>query len=560
MAPSAERITPARIPHNTYPMIHTTHTRRAARFFCAAFVPFGAAGVLSAASVQGPSSSATPYVSLSSVFSGQSTLTSILTVGDSAGTKPNGSPYRMVGVPDGLGAFDNGNGTFTLLMNHELGANSGIARDHGATGSFVSEWVINKSDFSVVGGKDLIQQVALWNGSGFSAPAQGVAFNRFCSADLPAPSAFYDASTGLGTQARIFMNGEESGDEGRAFAHVVTGSDAGTSYELAALGKFSHENSVANAYSGAKTIVIGTDDSTGGQLYVYAGTKTNTGNDVEKAGLTNGSLYGIKLPGVPTENRMTGVDGVAGNRDGASFVAQNLGNASNLTGAALGSLSSSAGVTGFLRPEDGAWNPSNPNEFFFVTTDRFSNLKESGTGQDGRSRLWKLTFSDLNDVSSGGTLSMLLEGGTGAFGNAGQMFDNITVDTFGNILIQEDPGNNPYLSKIWQYNLASGSLTQVAGFRPDLFLNGPGFLTTDEESSGILDITSIMGSDPLLNDRWYLFDVQAHYSIPSELAEGGQLLALHIVPVPEPSTYGLLAAGALAGLIGLRRFRAKRRS
>ncbi len=27
----------------------------------------------------------------------------------------------MVGIPDGLGAFDNHDGTFTVLMNHELG-------------------------------------------------------------------------------------------------------------------------------------------------------------------------------------------------------------------------------------------------------------------------------------------------------------------------------------------------------------------------------------------------------------------------------------------------------
>ena len=27
----------------------------------------------------------------------------------------------MVGIPDGLGAYDNGDGTMTVLMNHELG-------------------------------------------------------------------------------------------------------------------------------------------------------------------------------------------------------------------------------------------------------------------------------------------------------------------------------------------------------------------------------------------------------------------------------------------------------
>src|SRR5262245_1689837 len=55
------------------------------------------------------------------------TIQSIITVGDSIGG------YRMVGIPDGLGAFDNGNGTFTVLMNHELPNTSGVTRTHGGT-------------------------------------------------------------------------------------------------------------------------------------------------------------------------------------------------------------------------------------------------------------------------------------------------------------------------------------------------------------------------------------------------------------------------------------------
>jgi hypothetical protein len=46
----------------------------------------------------------------------------------------------------------------------------------------------------------------------------------------------------------------------------------------------------------------------------------------------------------------------------------------------------------------------------------------------------------------------------------------------------------------------------------------------DEESSGIIDVSSILG------EGWYLPDVQAHYSITGELVEGGQLLALHVPP------------------------------
>jgi hypothetical protein len=45
----------------------------------------------------------------------------------------------MAGTPDGLGAYDNGDGTFTVLMNHEFGAATSVARSHGNTsGSFVS--------------------------------------------------------------------------------------------------------------------------------------------------------------------------------------------------------------------------------------------------------------------------------------------------------------------------------------------------------------------------------------------------------------------------------------
>ena len=66
------------------------------------------------------------------------TFTPLLSVGDSVNTKPDGvTPYRMVGIPDGLGAFDNDDGTFTVLMSHELGNSVGTVRAHGAKGSFV---------------------------------------------------------------------------------------------------------------------------------------------------------------------------------------------------------------------------------------------------------------------------------------------------------------------------------------------------------------------------------------------------------------------------------------
>ena len=107
------------------------------------------------ATIQGPSSSQTPY---NQGIAGYN-ITSILTTGDSVGG------YRMGGIPDGLGAYDNGNGTFTLLSNHELYDSWGVARSGGAIGAYVSKLVINKSDFSVVSGSDFLSSNANLSGT-----------------------------------------------------------------------------------------------------------------------------------------------------------------------------------------------------------------------------------------------------------------------------------------------------------------------------------------------------------------------------------------------------------
>src|SRR5262249_32716807 len=107
------------------------------------------------------------------------TTQTILTVRDSV----HGN--RMVGLPDGLRAVDNRNGTFTVLMNHELVNTDGVTRAHGGKGAFVSEWVIDKATLQVYSGQDLMRTVVL-NGS------TSLDFSRFCSGDLPAFTAFFD--------------------------------------------------------------------------------------------------------------------------------------------------------------------------------------------------------------------------------------------------------------------------------------------------------------------------------------------------------------------------------
>jgi len=489
------------------------------------------AGAVHAA--QGPSSSETPY--LTPVAAGWD-FTSIITTGDTVGG------YKMSGIPDGLGAYDNGNGTLTVLMNHELNNAQGVTRAHGGAGAFVSEWIVNKNTLQVTSGADLMQRVYSNSGSGWSS-VSGATFARFCSSDLPATTALYNSSSGLGTQSRIYITGEENGN-GRGVAVVATGTDKGSAYVLpwATNVNAGWENLLANPYSGDKTLVIGNADGGTNGLYVYAGNKTNTGNDIEKAGLVGGQVYRVSINSNAVENR---------NADANFGLVNGSGNFSLVAGTATG--------TSFLRPEDGAWDTKNPNKYYFVTTDRMDAAKDGNVnpdnpvGQVGRSRLWSLTFTDLAHPENGGKVDLLLDGT-----EAHQMLDNITVDKDGKLLMQEDVGNNQHNGKIWWFDPITKQMVLIAKHDVARFgdIGITGSITKDEESSGVIDITALVtdASWYQAGRKYYLLDTQNHKaSLDPALVEGGQLMIIS-APVPEPSTYALMGAG-----LGLIAFVARRR-
>lgn len=443
----------------------------------------GSAAVAAGSDRQGPSSSQSPYLIGEHPYI---KTTSILTVGDSVGG------YPFVGIPDGLGAFDNKDGTFTVLANHELPTGQGAVHKHGAAGAFISKWTI-KNNLAVAAGEDLIQRVKVWDGAAWNE--ETVEFSRFCSSDLPADGAFFDAASGTGTNARLYLTGEEAGAEGRATATVVDGEDAGSTYVLPWLGRMSFENVVTLPATGEKTIVVGLDDSGGGEVYVYVGQKQSTGNDVERAGLTGGTLYGVKIDGVPTESDATTVPA-----EGAAFELIEIPDAAALTGAELEALSTDLGVSSLARPEDGAWDPTQFGDFYFGTTASFT----------GISRLWHLDFADPLNPAAGGVATVPLQSPaydpslSDAEQGGPRMIDNLTVNDRGQVFLQEDPGGNDYLSGIFQFDPKTGEAARIARHDADRFAPGAAdFLTRDEESSGIIPV-------PFLGNGKYLVDVQAH--------------------------------------------------
>jgi hypothetical protein len=327
-------------------------------------------------------------------------------------------------------------------------------------------------------------------------------FSKFGSADLPVNSVLYHTSSRLGTTDKILLNGEINGSEGRAFAHVITGNNADTTVELPCLGKMSWGNVVTCINKYPKTIIAGLDNVIGGQVYFYVGYKLDTGSAVEKAGLLNGKLYGVKVTGLNAEINDSFPP------PNLPFTMADLGIVRDSSGAALESKSNSLGVTTFLKPEDGAWDPKSPSDFYFVTSNAFNNP----------SRLWKLKFANIRTPEIGGTITAVLDGTEGMM-----MMKNITIDTLGHIIIQEDVGNESGVSKLWMYNISNDKLFQIATHDSTRFiLGGSNYLTQNEASAGVIDMSNILGKGK------FLLANQARYSTNSEIVEGGQLLSMTV--------------------------------
>ncbi|HEX9273381.1 MAG TPA: phytase [Candidatus Binatia bacterium] len=478
----------------------------------------------------GPSTTTEPYL-VPSVPGVK--FISILTVGDVIGN------YRMVGIPDGLGAFNSGKENFTLLMNHEItNARPGIVRAHGSNGAFVSKWTIDRNTLKVLTGEDLTpspNHVYLWDPVHEEFTQGTTQWQRLCSADLPARSALF--ADDRGAPDRIFFDGEEVTDaaSARAWARIVTGPHAGEAWQLPLFGRMPYENVVACPHAQHKTIVVLLDDgdlstaaTTTGfpcEVYVYIGRKVRHGHPIEQAGLTNGALYGVKISvegnPVSEESDLFGLGTTStGFIDAARFSLHNLGDVSNLTIRQFEDLTQAAGVARLQRVEDGAWDPrkKHQNDFYFVTTGNIDPANHRN------SRLWRLRFDNIEHPEKGGIIEILLKGDEGH-----EMLDNVTIDRHGRILMDEDPGNNPRVSKVWLYSIDTDELIQVAQHNPKFFdptiLSS--FITQDEESSGIIDAEHVLGRG------WFFLDVQAHKLSPDtdpELVEGGQLLAMYVDP------------------------------
>ncbi|MEA5443964.1 hypothetical protein VB739_15505 [Cyanobium gracile UHCC 0281] len=134
-------------------------------------------------------------------------ITSLIT----NGTAPGSGVYVPPGIFDGQGADANGDGTYTLLVNHEVGASVGYAYtaeglNASVTGSRISRFIvdIDADDKASNGFQSRIVSGGLAYDKVIGDDING--FDRFCSANLVEANSF---GAGRGFADRIFLTGEE---------------------------------------------------------------------------------------------------------------------------------------------------------------------------------------------------------------------------------------------------------------------------------------------------------------------------------------------------------------
>ena len=495
-------------------------------------------------------------------------VTSLLTIGEfTNGLNPGGSVYAPTGILDGIGSYDNGDGTFTVLVNSELSSSvaypyqvayaaseGAVASNVNITGARINRLIVDKDvDDNAANG---YQSQIIAGGLAYSTVigADGNGFDRFCSSTLFNANQF---GAGRGFADRLYITGEENSG-----ALYVLDPSTGVLREAPALGKGSWENAALVDTGSSDTVAVLLFDDTKAPLYMWVGSKNPSGDLLDRNGLRSGNLYAWKPgDGVIPE---AGSDSTPGpDSDDLRAIASGsplsggwvlLGDQAWVAGQTASQLRAAAVAAGamqFSRPEDGDTNPLNGQQVVFNTTgnadfgsgDKYGNVitLDFATAFGANGQLNGDGSTVLKVIYDG---DKLIDPTTGL-----RSPDNLTWSADGHIYVQEDRTVTPWGAEdgsIWalsatQVDALTGQAVaerwaviqrQTPYGQTDALAIGPapGYANSGEwESSGIVDVSALYGAAP---GTYFLADVQAHGLRDGNLwgsgylGEGGQLLLL----------------------------------
>ena len=421
-----------------------------------------------------------------------------------------GQQYQMVGIPDGMGAYQD-RGNTVIYMNHELGSPAVTSEPIiGAPlnrGTIVSRLVMARDGTLLSGNRayDLVFDNETLVGNAPDATNTTPGFARFCSGSLSYKEAGFDRP--------IYFAGEESSGaatfdgKGGLTVAIFEEDGVGELHTMPQFGRFPWENTLAQPKRQNKTVLIGMEDGPNtpdNQLYMFVGTKSRSpsASPMARNGLDSGTMYVFvsDTPGVNDEAALFAAGSMTGH-----WVA--IPQPQLLTDVQLEAAADAVGAFGFVRTEDGAFNPQDPDEYYFVTTG-------SGTTNElGAMYRMKLNRSNAASSAPGSTKIDLIFNANAvvaAGGDTALSPDNIGIDR-NYILINEDGTAQSRAAmtakgrdgSVWRLNKATLQATRILELFP------PGRDGNFGVTSGVWETTGVIPVEGFGGEAW-LLNVQAH--------------------------------------------------
>lgn len=510
-------------------------------------------------------------------------VSSLITNGEfTNGLDKGDSLFTPTGIFDGLGAYDNRDGTYTVLANSELGAAAGMPYLVGGValaGARITRFIVDKDvdnnarngyQSAVIAGGIAYEKIVGADGQLVVDASQvGGGFSRFCSGSFEQANRF---GAGRGFRDSIYLTGEEN-DEGLFYA---LDPKSETLYALPGLGRGGWETAVQVDTGSRSTVgVLLLDDNTA-PLYLWVGQKSSArgAGFLERNGLAkeSGNLY-TWVPNLGSIGTSAGTEGVPDSADlnaialGTSAAGRwvLVGSGSQVAGWDEATLRANANALGALqlsRLEDASINPSNGRQVVFATTgnsafsgaDAFGNLITLDLGQafDRQGRISAANTTSLAviydgdrqvtawDAVSGNGNGLIDASEQAAFGaTIIRNPDNLTWSKDGFIYVQEDRSvSSSYFAdqEASVFKVSATAKDSVTGqavserwLQIDRTAVPAAYGQSDPnladygnwESSGIIDISAIYGERA---GSIFLADVQAHNLVNGNIGGNGYLV------------------------------------
>jgi Ca2+-binding RTX toxin-like protein len=483
--------------------------------------------------------------------------TPLLSVGDSIGSGP--TSYQPIGRLDGIAIEKLNASTVRLLINHEVDSLEGnafkLANGTFLRGARIDYFDIDIGTKAIVGGGLAINEIHNRAGTivTTSADLEGGGLSKFCSSVMVRGNEF---GVGQGIVDSIYFAGEEK-PIAPGGSEWALDPKTGKLWALPDFGRGRWEN-VAQVKTGDNSHVaflLG-NDTIGGALYMYVGTKVPGGDFQARNGLSGGKFYAWAA----NAGDMTAKTFSSGTRSGhweeisvrdiTKANTPGYDKAGYKTATKLATDADAAGAFSFARVEDIDRAPGYGSKFVFAVTGNAT--FDGGSNTAGMIHTISVGFSNLAAPTA--TVKVIHNANT-ATGRPIRSPDNVEWSADGWIYIQEDKAAPIFTttveSSILRLNPVNGIIERVATVNRNAVLPSTADKLAGEkgawETTGIIDVSSAFGK---VAGSIFLTNVMAHGIAAGGLVEGGQLVLLAKPGGDEVPGVTVVSTGTAVGVTG----------